>query len=101
MFAQRTAWNLAPNRFSRAIEEHRKTKRELLDLSASNQTAVGLEGNGAEVVHSLCVTRTLDYHPDSNGFAMARVAVARYSLQRDQAPIALTVACVNHNTDTH
>src|SRR3954452_21545951 len=43
MFSRRTRWDLETNPFSLAVEDHRRQHRELLDLSASNPTTVGLE----------------------------------------------------------
>jgi alanine-synthesizing transaminase len=83
MFAQRTQWNLAVNRFSRAIEEHRAAKRELLDLSASNPTAVGLNMDGEEILRAFQEPRALEYHPDPKGMLLAREAVAEYYAERD------------------
>jgi len=100
MFAQRTAWNLAPNRFSRAIEEHRKTKRELLDLSASNPTAVGLERNAAQLLQALCDPHVLDYHPDPKGMLLAREAVAGYYCQRDAGKPAIDAERIILTTST-
>lgn len=82
MFAQRTQWNLAVNRFSQAIEEHRKAGRELFDLSASNPTSVGLKPEASRITEALCDPRALEYHPDPKGMRPAREAVADYYRQR-------------------
>jgi aspartate/methionine/tyrosine aminotransferase len=89
MFARRTQWNLAGNRFSRAIEEHRKGKRELLDLSASNPTVIGLERDASRILKALCDARALGYHPDPRGMRAAREAVAAYYRQREAAASAV------------
>jgi len=83
MFSQRTQWNLETNRFSQAIEQHRKSGRELLDLSASNPTAVGLEMNSAQILHAFNHPGVLEYHPDPKGMLLARDAVAEYYRERD------------------
>ena len=41
MFASRTNWNLKPNRLAEALERHKSSGRQLLDLSASNPTECG------------------------------------------------------------
>ncbi|HTC91988.1 MAG TPA: pyridoxal phosphate-dependent aminotransferase [Terriglobales bacterium] len=89
MFAQRTQWNLAVNRFSRAIEEHRAAKRELLDLSASNPTAVGLNMDAGQILDAFQEPRALEYHPDPKGMLLAREAVAEYYRERDGGKSAL------------
>ena len=43
MFADRTNWNLAANRLSEALARHRASGKALLDLSASNPAAVGID----------------------------------------------------------
>jgi len=40
MFAERTNWNLAPNRLSEALAAHLAAGKRLYDLSASNPTEV-------------------------------------------------------------
>ena len=89
MFAQRTQWNLAVNRFSRAIEEHRSAKRELLDLSASNPTAVGLNMDAEQILGAFQEPRALEYHPDPKGMLLAREAVVEYYRERDGGKSAL------------
>ena len=77
MFANRTAWNLAPNRFSVALERARKAGGELLDLTESNPTRVGLR-YPAGTVERLADPRGMEYRPEALGSASAREAVARY-----------------------
>jgi len=83
MFSQRTQWNLEANRFSQVIEQHRKSGRELLDLSVSNPTAVGLEMNSAQILSAFNQPGALEYHPDPKGMLLARNAVAEYYRERD------------------
>ena len=78
MFASRTNWRLEANRLTRALEEHRRAGRELLDLTASNPTACGLEYPESEILAALTDRRGLEYHPESKGFREAREAIAEY-----------------------
>ena len=57
MFSRRTAWNLATNRYTEALEEHRRAGRELLDLTASNPTTIGLAYREDELLQSLAIAR--------------------------------------------
>ncbi len=82
MFAHRTAWNLAPNRFSVALQAHRAAGRELLDLTASNPTEVGIRYDGLGILKAMVDLRVLEYHPESKGMRAAREAVAAYYHQR-------------------
>ena len=77
MFAKRTNWNLAPNRFTRALAAHKKTGRELLDLTASNPTDVGLTFDPA-VLEALTHPDGLRYSPEPRGMPSAREAVSGY-----------------------
>ncbi|MBZ5648770.1 MAG: pyridoxal phosphate-dependent aminotransferase [Acidobacteriia bacterium] len=77
MFADRTGWELAPNRFSAALERARNAGRELLDLTESNPTRVGLRYPGG-LLQSLADPRGLEYRPEALGLAAAREAVAGY-----------------------
>src|SRR5947209_20418957 len=82
MFARRTDWNLAPNRFSAALEQAKKSGRELRDLSASNPTDVGLKYDEAAILKALSHTSALCYEPDPRGLLSARNAVANYCADR-------------------
>jgi aspartate/methionine/tyrosine aminotransferase len=78
MFASRTNWRLEPNQFSRALEEHRRSGRELLDLTISNPTDCGLMYPEEEIVAALADPRALGYSPESKGLREAREAIADY-----------------------
>src|SRR5215472_16046521 len=78
MFASRTNWRLEANRLTRALEDHRRSGRELLDLTASNPTACGIEYPAEEILSALTDRRGLEYHPESKGLREAREAIAEY-----------------------
>jgi alanine-synthesizing transaminase len=78
MFASRTNWRLDPNRFTQALEEHRRTGKELLDLTVSNPTACGLTYPEEEIVAALADRRALEYCPESKGLLEAREAIVDY-----------------------
>lgn len=69
MFASRTNWRLDQNRFTQALEEHRRSGKELLDLTVSNPTACGLAYPEREIVAALGDQRALVYSPESKGSA--------------------------------
>ena len=78
MFSRRTAWNLVTNRYTEALEEHRRTGRELLDLTASNPTTIGLSYREDELLRSLVQREALTYQPAAQGLLSARDAIAAY-----------------------
>jgi alanine-synthesizing transaminase len=78
MFASRTNWRLETNRLTRALEEHRRSGKELLDLTASNPTTCGLAYPEREILAALADPRGLVYRPESKGLLEARQAVAEY-----------------------
>jgi len=78
MFSERTNWRLAQNRFTQAVEEARAVGADLLDLSASNPTRIGLTCDSSAILSSLQSPRSLDYDPQSKGILDARQAVANY-----------------------
>ena len=78
MFAFRTQWNLRSNRFSAAVEAHRKTGRQLFDLTASNPTRVGLTYDQDAILIALNSPQSLQYDPHPLGMLPARVAVVEY-----------------------
>lgn len=81
-FARRTAWDLATNRYTQALEAHRRAGRELLDLTASNPTTVGLRYREDELQSALANPAALSYDPQPKGLICARDAVAAYYAER-------------------
>ena len=77
MFASRTSWELAPNRFSAAVQEARRSGRELLDLTESNPTRVGLR-YPAGTLEAFSDPCGLEYRPEALGMREAREAVTAY-----------------------
>ncbi len=77
-FAQRTSWNLATNRYSEALAAHRRAGNELLDLTASNPTNIGLHYREDELLRALASREALSYDPQPKGLLAAREAIAAY-----------------------
>jgi alanine-synthesizing transaminase len=82
MFAERTNWNLAPNRLSEALAAHLAAGKRLYDLSASNPTEVGFTVNAEALLNALQNPAALKYVPDPKGIVRARQAVAEYYSDR-------------------
>jgi alanine-synthesizing transaminase len=78
MFASRTNWRLETNRLTRALDEHRRSGKELFDLTASNPTTCGFAYPEREILAALADPRALAYRPESKGLREAREAVAEY-----------------------
>jgi aspartate/methionine/tyrosine aminotransferase len=78
MFARRTEWNLSTNLYSLALERARLGGRELLDLTASNPTTVGLLFERERILQALQHPNALVYEPASKGILPAREAVSAY-----------------------
>ena len=78
LFARRTAWNLARNRYTEALDAQRRSGRELLDLTASNPTTVGLQYREEILLRALSSRDALRYQPEARGLLPARAAVAEY-----------------------
>jgi alanine-synthesizing transaminase len=77
MFAHRTGWNLEKNVYTLAWEKHREAGGELLDLTASNPTSVGLRPKSA-ILTALANPEALAYDPQPRGLLPARDAVVEY-----------------------
>jgi len=80
-FARRTDWDLTTNRYTQALEAHRRAGRELLDLTASNPTIVGLHYDEDALLRALANREALRYEPQPKGLPSAREAVANYYAQ--------------------
>ncbi len=81
-FARRTAWDLSPNRYTQALEAHRRAGREVLDLTASNPTTIGLQYREEELLAALRNPEALIYQPHPKGLLSARQAIAAYYAER-------------------
>ncbi|MGO9127111.1 MAG: pyridoxal phosphate-dependent aminotransferase [Terriglobales bacterium] len=93
MFSRRTDWKLTPNRFTQAQQEMLATGREVLDLTISNPTRVGLHYDNAAILQSLTNPAALDYDPQPKGLLSARQAVADYYQQQiDPESLLLTTS---------
>lgn len=78
MFADRTNWNLAPNRLSEALARQRASDRPVIDLTVSNPTECGFQYDAEAILRALRNPEALSYHPDARGLESARAAVAEY-----------------------
>jgi aspartate/methionine/tyrosine aminotransferase len=82
MFADRTKWNLAPNRLSEALTQHRATGKPLVDLTVSNPTECGFAYDERAILEALRNPAALKYEPAPRGLASARRAVCEYYVER-------------------
>src|SRR6202142_54850 len=78
MFAQRTKWNLAPNRLSQTLASHKANGQSVIDLTASNPTEAGFSYDGQSIRDALSQPDALKYQPDPQGLPVARRAFAQY-----------------------
>jgi alanine-synthesizing transaminase len=78
MFADRTKWNLEPNRLAQALALLRASGTPVLDLTASNPTECSFHYDSQAILSALANSAALRYDPDPRGLASARRAVAAY-----------------------
>jgi alanine-synthesizing transaminase len=77
-FARRTSWNLTTNRYTEVLAAHRRAGREVLDLTASNPTTIGLCYREDKLLKALVQGEALTYNPEPKGLLAAREAVSTY-----------------------
>lgn len=82
MFSRRTAWNLTRNRYTEALEDYSRGGGEVLNLTASNPTTIGLTYSTERLLHSLSQLGALTYQPAPKGSLSAREAVAAYYAEK-------------------
>lgn len=85
MFADRTKWNLEPNRLAQALARLRAAGTPVLDLTASNPTECGFQYDSQAILAALSNPAALRYDPDPKGLVSARRAVAAYYEARSLA----------------
>jgi aspartate/methionine/tyrosine aminotransferase len=78
MFARRTGWKLAQNRYSAVLQKARASGTRLLDLTASNPTQCNFEFDSNSILRSLARSECLNYDPQPQGLLSARQTVAQY-----------------------
>ncbi len=83
MFAGRTNWNLAPNRLSQALAQHRAAAKPLFDLTVSNPTSCGFLYDREAILRALSNPAALSYEPRPRGLESARRAVVSYYAARN------------------
>jgi aspartate/methionine/tyrosine aminotransferase len=86
-FSHRLAWDRPENALATAERERRARGDDVLDLTISNPTPVGLPDLGPRVREALAATAGGAYEPDPAGLASARAAIAD-ELTAVGAPIA-------------
>src|SRR6267143_1019335 len=84
MFANRTNWDLTPNRLSEALAAHRAAGKPLLDLTVSNPTECGFSYDSKAILEALSNAAVLTYEPNPRGLESARRAVADYYASRSE-----------------
>jgi len=82
MFSRRTAWNLTTNHYTEALEAHRRAGRELLDLTASNPTTIGLSYHQEDLLGAITAREAMTYEPAPKGLLSAREAIAAYYVEK-------------------
>ncbi|MFZ4629007.1 MAG: pyridoxal phosphate-dependent aminotransferase [Blastocatellia bacterium] len=82
MFSTRLPTILTPNRLSERLAEKRRQGREILDLTVSNPTRVGLGHDGEGWLEPLGSPAVFTYDPHPRGWREARAAVAGYYRER-------------------
>lgn len=78
MFSNRLPHSLEENDLWRALSRKRAQRHEILDLTASNPTRVGLELPREAILDALASPEALSYEPTPLGLSSARRAVASY-----------------------
>ena len=84
MFSRRTEWPLTRNRLSVELDHAHRAGKNILDLTISNPTRVGLGYGEASILESLRNPKSLDYDPRPQGLLSAREAVAAYYRERGE-----------------
>jgi len=97
MFAQRTNWKLAANRYTAAVEEERASGRTFFDLTVSNPTQCGFRYDSARILAAFQHPNSLTYEPEAKGLFAAREEVAHYyqedhGMAVDPASLLLTTS---------
>ncbi|HTJ46903.1 MAG TPA: pyridoxal phosphate-dependent aminotransferase [Kofleriaceae bacterium] len=94
-FSSRTPVDFDPNDVSAAADAARDAGTELIDLTITNPTIVGLPDQSARIAHALASAAGAPYEPDPRGLRVAREAVAAHHAARGLAidPDDVLITC--------
>jgi alanine-synthesizing transaminase len=98
-YSARSAVDDAPSPLARALEALRSTQPEVIDLTVSNPTRVGLSYAAYDAV--LGAGKGLDYSPDPLGLTSARQAVSRHWPGRCARPEAESVLLLPSSSEAY
>jgi alanine-synthesizing transaminase len=95
-FSTRFKWNLDSNRLALMLEEKRRSRARVLDLTQSNPTRVGVRYPADAILNALGRPESIVYDPSPRGLLAARAAVSDYyrerSIEVDPAHVHLTAS---------
>lgn len=77
-FSQRTGWSLASNQLMSTLDELRRQKQPIIDLTESNPTRCGFSYPGKKILNWLSIPENMKYDPSPKGGLRAREAIKRY-----------------------
>lgn len=82
MFSNRFPYQCSSNPLIQLLKEKKRSgKADIIDLTETNPTIAGFNYNKRSVLESLVQPSVMDYHPNPQGLASARSAVADYYKQ--------------------
>jgi alanine-synthesizing transaminase len=83
MFSRRVRWSAPENRFTAALRARRASGAEILDLTVSNPTQVGLPWPHEALAAAMGRAARARYDPDPRGLPPARTSVAAHLSTHD------------------
>ena len=101
MFADRTNWNLEPNRLSEALARHRVAGKPLIDLTASNPTECGFTYDRERILSALADPQSLSYEPEPKGLLAAREVIVGYYADRGDHVAAIDMLLTTSTSEAY
>src|ERR1700716_1993593 len=101
MFAERTNWNLTPNRLSEALAQHLAAAKRLYDLSASNPTEVGFTYDRETILHAMCNATAMTYVPDPKGLLRGGQGVSESYAEPGQKVTAEDIILTSRTSEAY
>ncbi|MBO0721399.1 MAG: pyridoxal phosphate-dependent aminotransferase [Blastocatellia bacterium] len=81
-FSTRFKWHLASNSLALLLADKRRAQAQVLDLTQSNPTRVGVRYPAGEILQALASAEALVYEPAPRGLEIARASVSEYYRER-------------------
>lgn len=101
MFSSRLDVSFSQNQLTQLLNHKREAGEEILDLTISNPTRVGLSFDSSTILQSISDHKSLDYTPDPQGLEITRQAIVDYYRHLNETVSIDNVFCTSCTSEAY